>query len=135
MSFAGPAIAVGSPVATRFNFNDRRLAVNVQIRYFSDAAGLATIAGGTGSATLTATHSAVMFRGTRNAATDATLIDGGAVVDSTFTSAAVVGAVDGEWQEFALGGGTSVIVVTPSVLVTPGGAVSYSIVVDAEVRP
>ena len=132
MSYAGPAIAVGSPVATRFNFNVTRGAVNVQIRFFSDAAGLVTIAGGTGSATLTATHSATMFRGSR---LDPERIDAGADVDSTFNSTPIAGAVDGEWQEFALGGGTSVVVITPSVIAAPGGAVTYSIVVDAEVRP
>lgn len=132
MSYAGPAIAVGSPVATRFNFNDRRLAVNVQLRFFTDADGLVSLAGGTGSATLTATHSAPMFRGSRR---DPEQIDAGANVESTFAMTAIAGAVDGEWQELTLGGGTSSVVITPSALVVPGSAVTYSIIVDAEVRP
>lgn len=132
MSYAGPAIAVGSPTGSRFNFNDRRLAVNVQIRFFSDASGLVTIAGGTGSATLTATHEATMFRGSRR---DPEQIDAGANVESTFAMTAATGCVDGEWQEITLGGGTSSIVITPSSLALPAGAVTYSIVVDAEVRP
>lgn len=130
MSYAGAAVLVGAPEGTRFNFNHVVEKVNIQIRFFSDADGLVTIAGPTGSATLTVTHSATMWRGTQR---EPVRIDNGANVDSAFDMTAIAAAPDGEWQPIDLGGGASSIVVTPSVIVS-GAAVSYSIVVDAEVR-
>jgi hypothetical protein len=130
MSYAGSAVLVGAPEGTRFNFNRTLMEVNVQIRYFSDAAGLVPIASGSGSATLTVTHSASMWRGTN--AAPVRIADGDNVT-STFTSAAFVAVVDGKWQPVDLGGGASTITVTPSALAA-GAAVSYSIVVDADVR-
>jgi hypothetical protein len=130
MSYAGSAVLVGAPEGTRFNFNRTLMEVNVQIRFFSDAAGLTTIAGPTGSATLTVTHSASMWRGTNAAPIR---IDDGANVVSAFTSTVYTLVPDGKWQPVDLGGGASSIVVTPSVILS-GGAVSYSIVVDADVR-
>jgi hypothetical protein len=130
MSYAGAAVLVGAPEGTRFNFNHVVEKVNVQIRFFSDAAGLVTIAGPTGSATLTVTHSASMWRGTQR---EPVRIDDGANVISAFTSTVYTLVPDGKWQSVDLGGGASSIVVTPSVILS-GAAVSYSIVVDAEVR-
>lgn len=131
MSFAGPAIPVGSPTSTRFNLERVHDSVNVQIRFFSDAEGLVPIAPGAGSATLTATHEATMMRGTP---ISPELIDSGAQVLSAFSSGAIVGAAAATWQELALGGGTATVTITPSALVLPPGAVTYSIVIDTEGR-
>ncbi len=131
MSFAGPAIPVGSPTSTRFNLERPLTAVNVQIRFFSDAAGLVPIAPGAGTATLTATHEATMMRGTP---ISPELINSGAQVLSAFSSGSIVGAAAATWQELALGGGTATVTITPSALVPPPGAVTYSIVIDTEGR-
>ena len=131
MSFAGPAVPVGAPTSTRFNFERPLGSVNVQIRFFSDAAGLVPIAPGVGSATLTATHEATMFRGTFG---NPERISDGVQVLSSFAGGAIVAAAAATWQELALGGGTATVSITPSVLVLPPGAVTYSIVLDTEAK-
>jgi hypothetical protein len=128
MATAGPAIPILAPVATRFAFGDTLVAVNLQIRFFSDDAGLVPLAPGTGSATLTASHSSFWVRGE---GFDAQRINGGALVPSTWPTAVIVAAPDGQWQERPLGGGATALIIVPSLIVAPG-AVTYSIVVDAK---
>lgn len=134
MALVGPAIPVGAPVATTFDFPQYRVAVNAQIRFFSDAAGLVPIAYGTGSATLTATNRTAFVRGPR---TDPSFIGGvsGTAIESGYAGGTIAGAVGGVWQEFTLGAGSTSLTITPSVIVPPGGAVTYAIVIDTEVRP
>lgn len=126
----GPAIPVAAPTATRCDFRAHVDGVNIQIRFFSDAAGLVPIAPGSGSATLTATSEAFAYRSPRSRG-ERVPAAGGRVA-SQWVSPAIVGAVGGVWNLLGLGGGTDTVTVTPSLIVPPGGAVSYSIGFDCD---
>lgn len=126
----GPAIPIASPTATRCDFRAHVDAVNVQIRFFTDADGLVPIAPGTGSATLTSTSDAVAYRSPRSAGERVPV--SGDRVQSHWVSAAIVGAVGGTWNVMDLGAGTDTLTITPSVIVPPGGAVTYSIGFDCD---
>jgi hypothetical protein len=126
----GPAIPIASPTATRCDFGAHVDGVNVQIRFFADAAGLVPIAPGTGSATLTASSDAFAYRSPR-AAGERVPVAGGRVT-SQWDSPTLVGAVDGRWYLRGLGGGADTLTITPSAIVPPGGAVTYAIGFDCD---
>lgn len=125
MALMSPPILVAASTAVAFTFSQRMPSVNVQVRFFTDAEGLIELAPvGTGSRDVTATNSATAFEGQFS--------DPGTTL--TFTSAINGGTlsamVDGTWYELDLGSNMGNVIIAAAPNVTPGGAVSYRIIVD-----
>lgn len=124
MALMSPPIAVADATAVRFDFSRYRDTVNVQVRFYSDAAGETELSPlGTGSRDLAITNTSTAFAGAfANPEVTQTF-------DSDVVSLAAV--ADGLWTEVDLGGGMNNITVTAAVDVSPGTAVTYRIIVDA----
>lgn len=123
---SGP-IAVASATAYKFTFSGYQTSVNVQMKFYTDAAGETALAPlGTGSRDITATTTTSAFQGSFRNPEPAT---------QTFTSningGSISAAVDGRWYELALGSGMQNVTLAAAANVTPGTAVSYRIIVDA----
>ena len=125
---APQALASSTPVELTFT---HRGAVNVQIVFYTDAAGMVFVAAGLGTATLTVTRQTSGYEGESTAPTVANVplpvsdIVGG-------TKALVSGAT---LQGFGLGGGANRILLTATVIVGGGGATHYRLMADAGEKP
>lgn len=126
MALMSPPILVAAATAVKFSFLQYQRSVNVQTRFYTDAAGLVPLAIGTGARDITATNTASAYEGQ--------FADPG-TTESSFVSSidggAISAAVDGRWYELGLGGGMQNVTLTAAVNVSPGTAVSYRIFVDA----
>ena len=126
MALMSPPILVADATAVVFRFSQRQATVNAQVRFFTDAAGLVELLPvGTGSRNVTATNSASAFEG-EFADPGTTLTDFVSAIDS----GTLTGMVDGTWYEFNFGSGMGNVILSAAVNVTPGGALSYRIIVD-----
>jgi len=126
-----PAIPVAASTPASFTFSLRKLSCNVQFRFYTDAAGSEGAdysPRGTGSRNLTATASTTSFEGSVQSPTT--------VFYQPFTSDIANGTFpampDGQWFELGLGSGAGQVTIVATPDVTPGGAVSYRVFVDAD---
>ena len=126
MAVMSPPIPVASSDAQIFQFKGLVDTCNVQVRFFSDAAGTVEIAPGTGSRDITATTLVSAYEGPAGRPT--------AVVTDVLTGldrGTLAAAVDG--VEYALDFGAGApnvrLVVAPNV--TPGGAATYRVYVSS----
>ena len=129
MALMSDPIPVADETPASFKFDNFRTAVNVQVRFYTTlvAAPADQLSPrGTGSRDITATNVSSAFSGGTISPTEVLRgftsdIDGG-----------VLSAVpDGEWHELGLGGGMGQVTLTSAVVVTPGTALSYRLIVDA----
>lgn len=120
-------IAVASATAYKFSFAGYQASVNVQVKFYTDAAGTTPLAPlGTGSRDITATNTSTAFEGQfRNPTPTQTF-------DSTIDDGTITGAVDGRWYEIPLGSGMQNVTLVAVANVTPGTAVSYRLIVDTQ---
>lgn len=125
MAVASPALPLASTDAQAFTFS-RRTVLNVQVRFYLDAAGTVPIAAGTGSRDLTATNVTPVF-------VERVAIH--APVENAIDGGTRAGCVGGTWYLLGLGGGLQQANIAASGGVDPGGAASYRIVVDVEATP
>lgn len=126
MALMSPPIAVADATPVNFDFSQYRASVNVQTRFYSDAAGLVEVTPGTGSRDISATNVSTAYEGDFS--------DPGTVIEdfvSAIDGGAIAGAVDGRWYELTLGGGLDNVTLTAAANTTPGTAVTYRVFVDA----
>ena len=126
MALLSPPILEAASTAVRFDFSQYRLAVNVQVRYYTDAAGTVEVTPlETGSRNITATNTSTGYEGLfRSPGVPQTF-------NSNINNGTIAAAADGRWYELSLGGGLQNVTLVAAPNVPPGGAVSYRIIVDA----
>ena len=126
MALMSPPILVADATAVAFSFAQRVASVNVQVRFFTDAAGLVSLSPvGTGSRDVVATNVASAFQGPFSFP-ETTLSGFVSAIDGGSLSA----MKDGTWYELGLGSGMGNVIIAAASNVTPGGAVTYRIIVD-----
>lgn len=125
MALMSPPILVGASTAVAFTFSQRQSSVNVQVRFFTDTAGLVELAPlGTGSRDVTATNSSSAFQGPfSNPGTTLSFV-------SDINGGTLTGMVDGKWYELDLGANMGNVILVAAPNVSPGTAASYRIIVD-----
>ena len=125
MALMSPPILVAASTAVAFTFAQRQSSVNVQVRFFTDAAGLVELSPlGTGSRDVTAINTASAFEGQ--------FADPGTVLGFTsdINGGTLAAMADGKWYELGLGAGMGNVTIAAAPNTTPGTAVSYRIIVD-----
>jgi hypothetical protein len=120
-----PPILVADATPALFNFT-RRAAVNVQVRFYTDAAGTVPSDTGLGSRDLTATNSSMFYERGRDSGYRAKTLE------SEIDNGALMACVGGTWYEMLLGGGMQQLTLAATGGADPPGAASYRIAVDAE---
>lgn len=130
MALMSDPIPVAGATPATFKFVNFRSAVNVQVRFYTTLAAAPAdqlSPRGTGSRDLTATNVSSAFSGGSTSPTEV-LRD----FTSDINNGTIVAMADGRWYELALGGGMGQITLVAAANVTPGAALSYRIIVDAE---
>jgi hypothetical protein len=123
---SGP-IAVADATPWSFQFVNFRTAVNVMVRFYTDAAGTVDVGTlGTGSRDVTATNVSAAYQGNATRPTE-TMRD----IACNIYNGTVTAMPDGQWREFSLGGGLGQITIAAAANVNPGGALAYRIFVEA----
>ena len=125
---APQALASSTPVELTFT---TRGAVNVQIVFYTDAAGTVPVDAGLGTATLTVTRQSVGYEGASAAPT---------LANVPMPVSDIVGGVKtlvpgAELQAFGLGGGANRVIATATAVVGGGGATHYRLMADAAEKP
>lgn len=127
MSLISPPILVAAATPVNFTFRERRTVVNVQVRFYTDAAGTVEMGTrGTGTRDLTATNSSSGYQG---AFSNPTAIG---PFTSNINNGAIVAMVSETWYELALGGGMGQLTLVAAANVDAPGSLSYRIIADSE---
>lgn len=121
-------LASSTPVELTFT---HRGAVNVQIVFYTDAAGTLPVDAGLGTATLTTTRQTVGYEGDSVSPTLANV----PMPVSDFVGGVKSLVPGGTLSGFGLGGGANRIFLTATVVVGGGGATHYRLMADAGEKP
>ena len=127
MALMSDPIPVADADAWSFTFSNYISSVSVQVRFFTDLAGETELSPlGTGSRDLTATSRSTAYSGRQTRPTASLALV------SNLPNGTIVAQPDGEWTALLLGGGLGQVTIAAAVNVTPGTAVTYRIVVEAD---
>lgn len=126
MALMSPPIANADATAVTFTFAQYRTSVNVQVRFYTDAAGTAEMGTrGTGTRDVTATNTSTAYEGNfANPGTTQPFV-------SDIDNGTIAAMVSEEWNEISLGGGMQNVTLVATVDVDAPGSVVYRIIVDA----
>lgn len=130
MALMSDPIPVADATPATFKFTYFRSAVNVQVRFYTTLAAEPAdqlSPRGTGSRDLTATNVSSAFSG-GSTSPDEVLRN----FTSDINGGSIVAMADGRWYELGLGGGMGQITLAAAANVTPGTALSYRVIVDAD---
>ena len=128
MALMSDPILVADATPWSFAFSNYRSSVSVQVRFFTDLAGLVEVGSrGTGSRDLTAWNVSSAYSGKSTKPT-ATLRN----FTSDLTNGTITGVPDGRWTELLLDGGLGQVTIAAVANTPVGGSVTYRIIVDAE---
>lgn len=129
MAIMSPPILVAAATPINFVLRRRLVAVNIQVRFYTDADGLVEVGTrGTGSRDITATNISSAFEGVFGNPTRVV-----PNIVSDLENGTVTAMVDGKWIELLLGGaGLGQLTIAAATNTNPAGATSYRIIVDAE---
>ena len=127
MALMSDPILVAASTPWSFAFSNYRSSVSVQVRFFTDANGLVEVGTrGTGSRDLTATSVSRAYSGrSTNPTAVLSLV-------SDLSSSTISALPDGQWAELLLDGGLGQVTIVAAPNVTPGGAITYRIIVEAD---
>jgi hypothetical protein len=127
MALMSPPIAVGDSTEVFYEFRLRERTINVQYRFYTDTEGEVELTpAGAGLRVVTATNTSNAFEGPFSRPVD-TQED----LESSINNGTLASAVDARWYEFFLGSGMSNVTISAAPDTTPGGAVTYRVIVDA----
>lgn len=126
MALMSPPIAVAASTAVSFSFGQYLSSVNVEVRFYTDAAGTAQMGTrGTGTRDLTAINTSTAYEGPfRNPVDTQTFV-------SDINGGSITAAVSERSYELALGGGMQNVTITAAPNVNAPGSATYRIIVDA----
>jgi hypothetical protein len=127
MSLISPPILVAAATPVNFTLRNRRTSCNVQVRFYTDAAGTVEMGTrGTGTRDLTATNSSSGYQGSFSAPTAI------GPFTSNINGGAITAMISETWYELGLGSGMGQLTLVAVANVNAPGSASYRIIVDSE---